>query len=59
MAMPKDMAVYLPHTPEVDDPEAVGPALTSCATSPRLRRVANGGRSVCLRPAPLMPRTAR
>jgi hydrogenase-1 operon protein HyaF len=28
MAMPKDMAVYLPHTPEVDDPKAVGPALT-------------------------------
>jgi hypothetical protein len=33
MAMPKDMAVYVPHTPEVDDPEAVAPALAcSCAT---------------------------
>jgi hydrogenase-1 operon protein HyaF len=27
MAMPKDMAVYMPHTPEVEDPEAVAPAL--------------------------------
>ncbi len=28
MAMPKDMAVYMPHTPEVEDPKAAAPALT-------------------------------
>ncbi|MGP1358740.1 hydrogenase expression/formation protein [Roseicyclus sp.] len=27
MTMPKDMAVFIPHTPEVENPDAVGPAL--------------------------------
>jgi hypothetical protein len=60
MAMPKDMAVYLPHTPEVDDPKAVGPALTllrdiaaACAT------VAEKGGSQSSTCARSMPRTAR
>jgi hydrogenase-1 operon protein HyaF len=28
MAMPKEMATYIPHTPEIDDPDAARPALT-------------------------------
>jgi hydrogenase-1 operon protein HyaF len=43
MAMPKDMAVYLPHTPEVDDPKAVGPRADAPARHRRgLRRGRKG-----------------
>jgi hydrogenase-1 operon protein HyaF len=44
MAMPKDMATYLPHTPEVEDPEAVAPALKLLRdVTAACTEVANGG----------------
>jgi hydrogenase-1 operon protein HyaF len=44
MAMPKDMAVYMPHTPEVDDPDAVAPALALLRdVTAACKEVAQGG----------------
>jgi hydrogenase-1 operon protein HyaF len=44
MAMPKDMAVFVPHTPEVDDPEAAAPALALLRdVTAACAEVANGG----------------
>jgi hydrogenase-1 operon protein HyaF len=44
MAMPKDMAVYMPHTPEVEDPDAVAPALALLSdVTAACKEVAQGG----------------
>jgi hydrogenase-1 operon protein HyaF len=44
MAMPKDMAVYMPHTPEVEDPDAVAPALALLrGVTAACKEVAQGG----------------
>jgi hydrogenase-1 operon protein HyaF len=44
MAMPKDMSVYTPHTPEVEDPGAVAPALALLRdVTAACSEVANGG----------------
>jgi hydrogenase-1 operon protein HyaF len=44
MAMPKDMAVYMPHTPEVEDPDAVAPALKLLRdVTAACKEVAQGG----------------
>jgi hydrogenase-1 operon protein HyaF len=44
MAMPKDMAVYMPHTPEVEDPDAVAPALALLRdVTAACKEVAQGG----------------
>jgi hydrogenase-1 operon protein HyaF len=57
--MPKDMAVYMPHTPEVEDPEAVGPALTLLRDVAAACSTVAKGRLAPVRPAPARCREPR